>query len=182
LDEAEAFLAPHPHTSELTHPEAQEIALAIYGKVGLDSYAALQQRFPAVTPGALFSRLTSDEVFVRPAIEFTECLLARGSSVYLYDFAWKPEGSLFGSCHCLELPFVFGPSDAWSSAPMLAGGSPEALARLSAMIRAAWISFAWTGKPVAADLPTWPAAKPGDLASMCLDVVPRLQQYGAYVG
>jgi para-nitrobenzyl esterase len=182
LDEAEAFLAAHPRTAGLTHDEAQALALEVYGQAGQAGYASLRERFPRHSAGTLFSRLTSDEVFVRPAREFAARLLEGGASVHLFDFAFRPKGSRFGACHCLELPFVFGPTDAWSSAPMLSGGDPGTVERLSAAIRAAWISFIRTGKPASPVLPEWPAASPGNLVSMRLDEQPRLQVYGSNDG
>jgi para-nitrobenzyl esterase len=176
--EADAFLAAHPHTPQLTEAEAGELALALHGRAGLERYRALRQGDRGSSQGALFSRLTTEELFIRPAVEFVDRLLALGAAVYLYDFAWKPAGSIFRSCHCIELPFVFGPSDAWKKAPMLSGGDPEAVAQLSAGIRAAWISFVREGKPAASGLPQWPAAETGKRTSMRLDRPCRLQLFG----
>jgi para-nitrobenzyl esterase len=177
-DEADAFLAAHPHTPELTEAEAQKLALALYGRDGLERYRRLRQRDHGSSEGALFSRLTTGEIFIRPAVEFVDRLLARGATVYLYDFAWKPVGSIFRSCHCIELPFVFGPSDAWKKAPMLFGGDPEAIAQLSAQIRAAWISFSRGAGPAAPNLPQWSAVTPGKRTSMRLDRSSRLDLFG----
>jgi para-nitrobenzyl esterase len=179
-DEAAAFLAAHPHTPELTEAEAHELALALYGRAGAERYRELRERAAAgSSAGTRFSRLTTEEIFVRPAAEFAERLVRLGGKVYLYDFAWKPAGSIFGSCHCIELPFVFGPSDAWQTAPMLAGADPEAIARLSAQVRAAWISFARGTPPRAKGLPEWPPARTGERMSMRLDRPPRVQSFGS---
>lgn len=174
-DEAHAFLARDPRTAELADADAERIALEVYGPAGAGRYARLRQRQPEVPAGALLSRLTSIEVFDRPAFEFAGRRAARGSRVYFYDFAWKPEGSVFESCHCLELPFVFGPSGAWNRAPMLDGGDAGVVAALSATIRAAWLAFARTGRPSAPGLPEWRAFTEEERAVMRLDVSPRLR-------
>lgn len=178
LHEADAFLAAQPQTTALTHDEALEITRTIYGEAACQCLERLRARFPEAGAGALFSRLVSEEIFVRPAGEFAAELLDRGAEVFLYDFTWRPERSRFRSCHCLELPFVFGPSASWEGAPMLAGGKPETISRISDAVRAAWISFARTGRPVSSNLPSWPAARRDDLMAMRLDEQARLQIYG----
>jgi para-nitrobenzyl esterase len=66
---------------------------------------------------------------------------------FTYRFDWHPEGSPWGACHCIELPFVFDTLDAWADAPMLAGGDPGEMAALAATVRSTWGSFVRTGDP-----------------------------------
>ena len=80
----------------------------------------------------------------------------RGGTAYAYLFDWAPPGSRFHSCHCIDLPFVFGNFDAWGDAAMLAGGDAAQMADLSAAMRRAWIAFVRTGDPQHDSLPAWP--------------------------
>jgi para-nitrobenzyl esterase len=90
--------------------------------------------------------------------------------VRAYQFAWAPPHSRFKACHCIELPFMFGTSDAWPGAGMLAGGDAGEMAALSALMRRAWIGFVRTGDPAAGGLP-WPAYHPTGRKTMLFDRV-----------
>lgn len=72
---------------------------------------------------------------------------AAGGEVWAYWLDWAPAGSPLGTCHCLELPLVFGTAAAWSRAPMTAGADPVRQEALSALIRRCWLSFARGGAP-----------------------------------
>ena len=77
---------------------------------------------------------------------------APGVGTYAYLFTWESpafEGVL-GSCHALEIPFVFGTLRN-PVVQAFSGGGEDAFA-LSAPIRRAWTSFARTGVPEC-DLP-----------------------------
>jgi len=86
-------------------------------------------------------------VFGAPSMRFAKALAAAGSRVFTYRFDWTAEGTDFGACHCIELPFLLGDQDAWTGAPMLGTSSWDALDRLGRELRRAWISFARTGTP-----------------------------------
>ncbi|MET1008396.1 MAG: carboxylesterase/lipase family protein, partial [Propionibacteriaceae bacterium] len=72
---------------------------------------------------------------------------------YVYEVTWPAPGmgGVFGACHGLDVPLVFGNLDRGQPA-MLIGQtpSPEAEA-ISARMRGAWTSFATHGDP------GWPA-------------------------
>ncbi len=87
--------------------------------------------------------------------EATERLFGEGSmrlaaasrTGYAYRFDWCPDGSPYGACHCIELPFVFGRLAAWRRAPMLAGADPAVLRRLADDVQTAWAAFVHEGSP-----------------------------------
>jgi para-nitrobenzyl esterase len=81
-----------------------------------------------------------------------------GGGTYVYLFTWETPafGGLLGSCHALEIPFVFG-TVTNPVVQQFAGAGDDALT-LSAGMRQAWISFARTGSPsgdVVGDWPRW---------------------------
>jgi para-nitrobenzyl esterase len=154
-DEAEAFFALDPRTRELDDDKVVALVHDLYGEQGIAQLGSLRSRLAGAAPAKLFSQLVSQAVFAAPARDFAERRVARGGSVHFYDFAWQPGGGALGSCHCLELPFVFGPTDAWQGAPMLATAATREIADLSAAMRSAWLAFVRTGRPNSPDLPEW---------------------------
>ena len=77
-------------------------------------------------------------------------------------------GGALGSCHAIELPFVFGQVGA-EGAELFVGSGPEA-ERLCRQTMDAWLAFARSGDPSHAGLPggRWPAYEPGRRATMRL--------------
>jgi para-nitrobenzyl esterase len=92
------------------------------------------------------------------------------SQAFLYRFAWKPTRgatALLGSHHGAELPFVF--RNLTDAMPMVAY-QPADTALADAMANL-WTSFARTGSPNTARLPTtsWPAYDLGSDQHLILD-------------
>jgi para-nitrobenzyl esterase len=149
-DEVHAFYAADP---AMENPPADAVAARFGGE-------AAQARYRARRPGGsamdLLADLGTDETFLLPAMRLAEAVARRGGNAYAYLFDWAPLGSRFRSCHCIDLPFVFGTFDAWHDAAMLAGGDAAQMADLSAAMRRAWIAFVRTGDPAHDALPAWP--------------------------
>jgi para-nitrobenzyl esterase len=116
----------------------------------------------------LLADLGTDETFLLPAMRLAESVAARGGNAYAYLFNWAAPGSRFKSCHCIDLPFVFGNPDAWHNAAMLAGGDAAQMADLSAAMRHAWIAFVRNGDPAQNSLPSWPRHETGRRQTMRL--------------
>ncbi|NKQ52756.1 carboxylesterase family protein [Amycolatopsis sp. K13G38] len=121
-----------------------EMNAFLNGKPGI----APLERTPVIRRGleAAKSGITR-YVFGAPAMRFAGALGAAGARVFTYRFDWAAEGTDFGACHCIELPFLFGDEQAWSGAPMLGTSAWDARDRLGRELRRAWISFARTGTP-----------------------------------
>jgi para-nitrobenzyl esterase len=88
-----------------------------------------------------------------PAIVLAETQIRRGTPAYSYLFTWTSpamDGKL-GSCHALELGFVFGTYE-----ENFSGTGPEADA-LSGNMQDTWVAFARTGDPSCENLGKWPA-------------------------
>jgi para-nitrobenzyl esterase len=120
---------------------------------------ARRARSEPVTPRDLWVAIATEYIFRLPSVRLADAHQAAagpGVGTYTYLFTWASpmlDGYL-GSCHALEIPFVFGTVQN----PLIqgfSGGGPEALA-LSAAMRRAWTSFARSGSPG-----TWPAWDPG---------------------
>ena len=78
--------------------------------------------------------------------------------VYFYLFSQESPDENLGSCHALDLPFVFNnPSPGIEPNP-----SPE----LVKQVQAAWCSFAATGNPNNDFIPTWKKYTTADRQTM----------------
>jgi para-nitrobenzyl esterase len=112
---------------------------------------ARSQRNLSVTPAELLAAIASDMTFRMPAIWLAEAHYGRQQPTYMYLFDWVSplmNGTL-GSCHALELGFVFGTLD-----DNFSGSSEEAQA-LSRKIQDAWVSFARYGNPSSESMGKW---------------------------
>ena len=100
--------------------------------------------------------LETDMMFAAPARQLADAQVRHNPNVFRYRFSWRTPvaDGVLGSCHALELPFVFGNLDV----PALLGDAPPA--ELSAAMRKAWTSFAASGDPNTDGLPSWPRHDP----------------------
>ncbi|NUR66676.1 MAG: carboxylesterase family protein, partial [Streptomyces sp.] len=73
---------------------------------------------------------------------------ARPGTSYVYEFAWPSNLPALGSCHALELGFVFDTGESPESAKLAGDGAPQ---ELSDAMHGAWVRFAVDGNP------GWPA-------------------------
>ncbi len=99
----------------------------------------------------------SDRIFHYPAVRLADLQADHQPRTYAYLFEWVPPlvGRALGSCHGLELPFVFGGvKTALLRAGLVANPSAQ---RLCDRIQDAWIAFARDGEPGHEGLPDWPA-------------------------
>ncbi len=89
----------------------------------------------------------SDLVFRWPSLRLASLHNRRQSQTYAYLFTWQTPlfGGLLGSCHALEIPFVFG-GVFHPAIAAFTGGGREA-EDLSERMQDAWLSFARTGDP-----------------------------------
>ena len=112
---------------------------------------ARSRRNLPVTPAELLTAIASDMTFRMPAIWLAEAHYHRQQPTYMYLFDWVSplmNGTL-GSCHALDLGFVFGTLD-----DNFTSSSAEAQA-LSRKIQDAWTSFARHGDPSCESIGRW---------------------------
>jgi para-nitrobenzyl esterase len=104
------------------------------------------------------------QLFHRPLRRFADLLAAGPSPALVYRFGWSAPGNPLGSCHGLELPFVFGNLAACKDAAMLAGADEAALTTMVDVVQTAWIDFVRDGDP------GWPAYGPPEAVVELLDL------------
>jgi para-nitrobenzyl esterase len=179
LDETKLFLPLDPEAATL-----DEVSLlarcrdAIPGQGGGDHAAreaievyraARAARGEPIEPGELWFAIESDRTMRHPAMALAGFQAAHQRQTYAYLFTWPSPalGGMLGSCHALDLPFVFGTLEHPMFRPF-AGKGPDARA-FAERIQDAWIAFARTGRPDHAGLPEWPAYDTETRCTMVLD-------------
>ncbi|MFA7768871.1 carboxylesterase/lipase family protein [Streptomyces sp. NRRL S-448] len=142
-DEYRLWLAPTGGMRLLDRLGPLAVALA-RARAGKDRAAvrALRAALPAASPAELAGQLLTDRLLRDPLRRLAGA--RRAAPSFLYEFGWPSGVPGLGSCHALELGFVFDtlavPEAAWLAGP----DTPQALADV---MHAAWVRFAVTGDP-----------------------------------
>jgi para-nitrobenzyl esterase len=99
-------------------------------------------------PGELFEVVRSDWLFRMPSLHLAESQVRAGGRAHLYELTWSAPGmgGMFGACHGLDVPLVFGNLTGGQPAMLIGEPTPEAV-RLSEQMRTAWTGFATDGDP-----------------------------------
>lgn len=98
----------------------------------------------------LVGQLVTDHLLRVPLLRLADARIGQDRS-YLYEFAWPSGIPALGSCHALELGFVFDTGATPASAKLAGGNAPRGLATA---MHTAWVRFATDGTP------GWPAWDP----------------------
>jgi para-nitrobenzyl esterase len=137
--------------------------------------AKVRQRLERLTPGSadvvfdtyranrpeaemvdVWNAVLTDFIFRIPAIRLAEAATAAGQQVHSYRFDWPSaafDGRL-GSCHALEIPFVFNTIDR-GGVELFCGGPPPV--ELATHLHSHWTAFAHDASPDLGDPEHWPA-------------------------
>jgi para-nitrobenzyl esterase len=110
--------------------------------------ARYREAYPEASSEQLYELVHSDWLFRMPSLHLAEAQIAGGGRAHVYELTWS---GVFGACHGLDVPLVFGNLTSGQTALLL--GSPPApeAETLSAEMRGAWLGFAAHG------IPGWPA-------------------------
>jgi para-nitrobenzyl esterase len=150
----------------------QFLAIGEKGKAVVDRFFEL---YPALSPGDLLIRLTTDYQFTRNNVELA-LRQARNapSSTFLYRFDYPStiEDGRHGAPHTSELPYIFGTLE---EAVGLIGVSPKHRDMSRIMMRC-WAEFARHGNPNNVFVPEWQPFEASQLRMMVLDLVPRAEE------
>ena len=128
--------------------------------------SARGSRGEPVGPLDLWVAAGSDLVFRWPSLQLAAAQQRHQPATFVYLFTWESPafGGVLGSCHALEIPFVFG-SVRRPVIGAFAGSGPDAEA-LSDRMQQAWLSFARAGDPSHEGIGLWPAWDPDRRATM----------------
>jgi para-nitrobenzyl esterase len=131
----------------------------LVGEAAGELIATYRAARPAAPPNELWQAIWSDREFRIPSLRATGAHSSQAAT-YSYLFTWPSPAPGIGSCHGLELPFVFGTLDS-KGADAFAGSGPAAES-LATTIQDAWLAFARTGDP------GWPPYDVTDRPTMLL--------------
>lgn len=143
-DEWHLFLVPNGMIEHITEAVVST-TIAAYGLPVDATLAAYRTARPDASAGDLLASIMGDWYFRVPAMRLADAhaTAATTSSTYVYKYTWRsPQfGGRLGSCHGLEIPFVF---DTLGSGPesFLGSSPPQPLADI---MHAAWVAFASAG-------------------------------------
>jgi carboxylesterase type B len=146
------------------------LSAAAYGLADAGALAAYRTRYPDRDAGELLAAIQTDWWCRIPAIRLADAHARGARGTWMYEFGWPSPagGGLFGSCHALEIPFVFDTLDQGPEqmlGDLLGDAPPQSLATA---MHAAWVSFASRGDP------GWPAYEPGRRTTLRFDLEPTV--------
>jgi para-nitrobenzyl esterase len=125
-------------------------------RAAIEAYRTLREGRAPVDPAELWFAIETDRLFRLPALRLVEARdhHAAPSFVYLFTRTSPALGGALGSCHALEVPFVFGTHTVPAVKAFV--GEGDEVEQLSRTMQECWIAFARCGEPVHPELETWP--------------------------
>jgi para-nitrobenzyl esterase len=152
----------------------EQAATALNGIApGPDGARGYRDGFPAAGPDELYELVNSDWLFRMPSLHLAEAQVAAGGRAHLCELTWPAPGmgGVFGACHGLDVPLVFGNLASGQPAVLIGKGPPPEAEAVSAQMRAAWTAFATHGDP------GWPAYDPERRLTRIFDAQPSVTAY-----
>jgi len=191
LDEWKLFSLMDPSLHKLDRAGlAARISSRLRGQAAdalIDAYEkARAARGESATPVELFTAIETDRIFRIPAVRLAQVQRRHDSRVYSYLFTWPSPfmNGVLGSCHALELGFVFGTNNIPGMAAF--AGTGPAAEKLATQMQDAWLSFARSGDPSGESVGTWAAYDEARRPTMVFgastgaDAAPRDQERRAW--
>ncbi|MGW1951205.1 carboxylesterase/lipase family protein [Streptomyces sp. NPDC001920] len=120
-------------------------------RAGADVPRGYRALHPDAGTAEIVGQMVTDHLLRRPLHRLAD---ARPGSSYLYEFAWPSGLPGLGSCHALELGFVFDSGTAPESRKLAGEDAPQELAE---EMHGAWVRFVAEGDP---GWPAWDDAHP----------------------
>ena len=172
-DEMNLFFGMAPWAEGLTEDKLPDAARQFLGDRTGAIVPAYRAAEPKASPRDLVLRIATDQSIRMPSLTIADRKVAQhGAPVFVYLFTWETpvaSGKL-GSCHALEIPFVFDNLDK----TRLTGDAPTRGVLAEAMSRA-WIEFAYKDNPNHAGIPNWPAYSSATRPTMIFDLQCRVE-------
>ncbi|MGV0850831.1 carboxylesterase/lipase family protein [Mycolicibacterium phlei] len=166
-EEGRLSLVPFRSLESVTDTELRT-AMRLYRLPVDEAVAAYRRAYPGADSGALLSILQGDWVYAIPAIRLAEARADAPAPTYMYEFTWRsPQfGGELGSCHFLEVPFVF---DQLHDRRMQWITGPTPPQRLADDMHGTWVQFATTGRV------DWPRYEPRHRSTRRFDVASAVE-------
>jgi para-nitrobenzyl esterase len=169
-DEMRLFGLLDPRLAKADDAQVEHRAVSVFGASATKAIEVYRRSRPGASAAEVWIAVLSDQVFRIPAIRLAEAQSIHQPRTYMYLFTWATpilDGRL-GSCHALDVPFMFDNLDQ-PGAALFTGGGGDDRQQLAERMSRAWLAFSREGAPGAASLPTWPAYEVGQRSTMVLD-------------
>ena len=170
-DEYRLFIARSGRLGRITDEDAAT-ALENFAPAP-DGPARYRKAYPDADSGRLFELVFSDWLFRMPTLHLAQAHAASGGKTFLYELrAEAPaDPDMFGACHALDVPLVFGSAGKGLGAALTGEQpSPEFLA-VGDLMRAEWLRFAARGEP------GWPVYGTERRTTRVYDLQPDVRPY-----
>ncbi len=162
-DEFNLFTATREGADQMSDNDLLAAATAPFGGMraaeGVDRYQRARDARGEPTDNlSVWNAIMTDSMFRIPAVKTAEAQSRHTPEVWSYRFDYPSpayEGRL-GSCHSLDIPFIWGTYEAENMKRFCGDASPE-LAALSETMMQTYLAFARSGDPSNEHLPDWPA-------------------------
>lgn len=180
-DELSFFGLGDPRLNDLD--DEKLVRWVTYAAPGIDPVAAVETyrairtaRGESVTARDLWVAMGTDRVFRWPSLELANSWHERNLPAYVYLFTWESPafGGVLGSCHALDVPFVFGRLD-HPGVAIFSGTGPDA-DDLSSKMQRAWCAFARSGDPSHDGIGEWSPWDPKERVTAVFGREPRIQK------
>ena len=169
-DEYRLFIAMSGQTGTITDEDAATVLDAF--APAPDGAAGYRKAYPDADAGRLYELVFSDWLFRMPTLHLAQAHAASGGKTFLYELRAEAPGGggVFGACHGLDVPLLFGNPD--SLGATLVGEQPPAEFRaLGDLMRSEWVNFAASGEP------GWPVYGTERRATRVYDLEPDVAAY-----
>jgi para-nitrobenzyl esterase len=169
-DEYRLFIAMSGRAGNITDAEAATVLDAF--APAPDGAAGYRKAYPDADAGRMFELVFSDWLFRMPTLHLAQAHAVSGGRTFLYELRAEAPGSggVFGACHALDVPLVFG--DPGSLGVALIGDQPPAEFRaLGDLMRSEWLRFAACGEP------GWPVYGTERRTTRVYDLQPDIAPY-----
>jgi para-nitrobenzyl esterase len=178
-DEYRLFIAMSGRLGQITDADAATV-LENFAPAP-DGPAGYRKTYPDADAGRLFELVFSDWLFRMPTLHLAQAHAASGGKTFLYELVAEAPAApdMFGACHALDVPLVFGSAGQGTGqgtgqgiGAALTGEqpSPEFLA-LSDLMRSEWLRFATCGDP------GWPVYGTVHRTTRVYDLQPDVRPY-----
>jgi para-nitrobenzyl esterase len=171
-DEYRLFIASSGRLGTLTEDEANE-ALEHFAPAP-DGPAGYRKAYPDADASRLYELVFSDWLFRMPTLHLAQAHAVAGGSTFLYELSADAPGGppgMFGACHGLDVPLVFGSSGQGIGAMLTGENPPPEFIALGDLMRSEWLRFAKTGDP------GWPAYGTQHRTARVYDLQPDILPY-----
>ncbi len=146
-DEWRLFLVLDGLVGAVTEDMARE-AMELFGP-GHDPVRRMREAYPHATAEELYVIAKSDRMFRIPSLHLAAAHIAGGGRSHLCELTWPAPaaGGVFGACHGLDVPLVFGVLDQGLAIQLLGAPPVADAAEVSAQMQSSWTTFAVDGNP-----------------------------------